>query len=134
MSTRTLILDKQQIEQRINRLAYQVYEDNADEQEIIIAGIMKSGYIVAERIADVLARVVDVGARIEHVDAVDDDLTLLVLFQAIDAADHRRLAGPGRSADDDALAAMDGEIDVLEDMEVPVPLVDAGHLDDDVGR
>jgi pyrimidine operon attenuation protein/uracil phosphoribosyltransferase len=57
MASQTLILDKHQIEQRINRLAYQVYEDNADEKEIIIAGILKSGYIVAERIADVLKKI-----------------------------------------------------------------------------
>src|SRR5205823_3815264 len=57
MSSRTLILDKHQIEQRINRLAYQVYEDNSDEKEIIIAGILKSGYIVAEKIANALKQI-----------------------------------------------------------------------------
>jgi pyrimidine operon attenuation protein / uracil phosphoribosyltransferase len=57
MASRTLILDKLQIEQKINRLAYQVYEDNADEKEIIVAGILKSGYIVAEKIAEVLKKI-----------------------------------------------------------------------------
>lgn len=49
-----LLLNKQQIRQRINRIAYQVYEDNFEEQEIIIAGIAKSGYVLAERIAAAL--------------------------------------------------------------------------------
>jgi pyrimidine operon attenuation protein/uracil phosphoribosyltransferase len=53
----TLILDKQQVEQKINRLAYQVYEDNSDEKEIIIAGIVQSGYTLAEKIADVLKNI-----------------------------------------------------------------------------
>jgi len=57
MASRTLILDKHQIEQKINRLAYQVYEDNADEKEIIVAGILSSGFIVAEKIAEVLKKI-----------------------------------------------------------------------------
>jgi len=51
---RTILLDEKQVVQRINRLAYQIYEDNASEKEIIIAGIMKSGYQVAEKIAAAL--------------------------------------------------------------------------------
>jgi len=54
MKNQTLLLTQQQISQKINRLAYQVYEDNIEEKEIIIAGIMKSGFIVAEKIATVL--------------------------------------------------------------------------------
>jgi pyrimidine operon attenuation protein/uracil phosphoribosyltransferase len=57
MATHTLILDKNQIEQKINRLAYQLYEDNAEEKEIIIAGILSSGYIVAEKIANTLEKI-----------------------------------------------------------------------------
>ena len=51
---RTILLDEKQVVQRINRLAYQIYEDNATEKEIIVAGIMKSGYQVAEKIAAAL--------------------------------------------------------------------------------
>jgi pyrimidine operon attenuation protein/uracil phosphoribosyltransferase len=57
MAQRTVILDKHQIEQKINRLAYQLYEDNAEEKEIIIAGILSSGYIVAEKIANTLKKI-----------------------------------------------------------------------------
>ena len=42
-----------------------------------------------------------------ELDAVDDDLALLVLLQPVDAADHGRLAGARGPADDDALAAPD---------------------------
>jgi pyrimidine operon attenuation protein/uracil phosphoribosyltransferase len=54
---KTVILSQAQIEQRINRIAYQVYEDNVDEQEIIIAGIAKSGFIFAKKIADALKKI-----------------------------------------------------------------------------
>src|SRR3546814_13613659 len=64
-----------------------------------------------------------------QLDFVDDDLALLVLLQPVDAADHGRLAGAGRSADDDALAAVDRQVDVLEDMELAIPLVHADDLD-----
>ena len=46
----TLLLDQKQIDQRINRLAYQIYEDNVEEKEIILAGILNNGYKVAERL------------------------------------------------------------------------------------
>ncbi|MCC7233166.1 MAG: phosphoribosyltransferase [Bacteroidia bacterium] len=53
----TLILNHKQIEQRINRIAYQVYEDNLDEKEVILAGIMISGFRVAEMIGRVLKKI-----------------------------------------------------------------------------
>lgn len=56
-TTQTLLLSSKQIEQRINRIAYQVYEDNADEKEIIVAGIHASGYKVAEQISAVLGKI-----------------------------------------------------------------------------
>ena len=56
---------------------------------------------------------------------------LLVLLQRVDAADHRRLAGAGRAADDDALAAVDGQRDVAQHVEGAVPLVDAVEADGD---
>jgi pyrimidine operon attenuation protein/uracil phosphoribosyltransferase len=46
-NTKTLILDHQKIEQKINRIAYQIYEDNYDQEGIIMAGIASNGYILA---------------------------------------------------------------------------------------
>lgn len=54
---RTLLLNEKQVIQRINRLAYQIYEDNAGENEIILAGIMKSGYQLSEKIAQTLKNI-----------------------------------------------------------------------------
>lgn len=52
--TATLILDSRQIENKIRRMAYQVYEQNSEENEIILAGIKNSGYKLAERLKEVL--------------------------------------------------------------------------------
>ncbi|MBE9584980.1 phosphoribosyltransferase [Mucilaginibacter sp. JRF] len=49
-----LILNSQQIQQKIDRIAYQILEDNFDEQEIMIAGILPRGNIIAQRIKAIL--------------------------------------------------------------------------------
>ncbi|HEU4716547.1 MAG TPA: phosphoribosyltransferase family protein [Bacteroidia bacterium] len=53
-SERTLVMNAGQIERRINRLAWQVYEHCFNEKEIIIAGIEPNGLTLSERIAAVL--------------------------------------------------------------------------------
>jgi pyrimidine operon attenuation protein / uracil phosphoribosyltransferase len=49
-----LILDKAQIEQKITRMAYEVYERNFEEQELVLAGIHQNGYLLAGMLADKL--------------------------------------------------------------------------------
>jgi pyrimidine operon attenuation protein/uracil phosphoribosyltransferase len=53
----TSVLSHKQIEQKINRLAWQVYEDNFGEKEIVVAGIANTGYVLAQRIAAVLGKI-----------------------------------------------------------------------------
>lgn len=50
--TKTLILNADQIRQKIDRIAYQIYENNFQEKEIIMAGIAPKGYILAQRLAE----------------------------------------------------------------------------------
>lgn len=52
--SRTQILNSKQIQQKINRIAYEIYENNYGEKEIIVAGIANNGYLLAKRIVDVL--------------------------------------------------------------------------------
>ena len=52
-----LILNKHQIEQKINRIAYQILEDNLDEKEIVLAGIWDRGYKLALRLQGVLGKI-----------------------------------------------------------------------------
>mgnify|MGYP003148381793 CR=1 FL=1 len=44
------ILNHEQIKHKIRRIAYQIYESNLNEQEIILAGIDKKGYELAQRL------------------------------------------------------------------------------------
>ena len=54
-----LILDKNQIQLRINRIAYQILEDNLGEDEIVLAGIWDRGYKLAVRLKQVLETISD---------------------------------------------------------------------------
>ncbi len=49
-----LILNQQQMQQKIDRIAYEILEDNFDEEEIWIAGILPRGNHIAARIKKVL--------------------------------------------------------------------------------
>eukprot|EP01136_Pigoraptor_vietnamica_P012410 Opistho-1_new@52305 len=53
-NSQVLILNKQQIQQKINRIAYQILEDNLEEKEIVLAGIWDRGYKLAVRLQTVL--------------------------------------------------------------------------------
>ena len=52
-----LILDKKQISQKIDRMAYQVLEDNLNETELVIAGIVDHGYTIAKRLKIILEKI-----------------------------------------------------------------------------
>lgn len=51
---KNIILSNQEIEHKIKRIAYQIYETFVDEEEIVIAGIASNGYVFAKKIADAL--------------------------------------------------------------------------------
>ncbi len=90
---------------------------------------MRKQVEVLEHHADFAPHLVDFLEVGRQFHAVNDDAASLVLFQTIDATDHRRFARSGWAANDDALAAHDLEIDIAQDVKVAVPLVHAGELD-----
>ena len=82
--------------------------------------------------ADFAAHGCDVLEIVVELDAVDDDPPFVMAFELIDAADQRRLAGPGRTADHHTFAETDLETDRLQRGEVAETFGDIGHLDDGV--
>jgi len=54
---RNIILNTVQINQKVKRIAYQIYESNTDEKEVIIAGIIGNGYIFAEKLVETLKEI-----------------------------------------------------------------------------
>ena len=51
------ILNHIEIEHKIRRIAYQIYETFVDENEIVLAGISKNGYVLAEKISHELQQI-----------------------------------------------------------------------------
>ena len=59
------ILDHNKIEQKINRMAYQIYEDHYDQKEIIVAGIADNGFRLAELICEKLKEIAPFKIKLE---------------------------------------------------------------------
>ena len=51
------ILDHKAIQHKILRIAYQIYESNVNEEEVILAGIADNGYKFAERLETALTKI-----------------------------------------------------------------------------
>ncbi|WP_295718182.1 phosphoribosyltransferase family protein [Mucilaginibacter sp.] len=59
-----LILNQQQIQQKLDRIAYQILEDNFDEEEILIAGILPRGDNIANRLKTILDGIAPFSTRL----------------------------------------------------------------------
>lgn len=55
-----IILTHEQIQHKIKRIAYQIYETNVNEKEIVIAGIAENGYTFAKRLKSILEDISDI--------------------------------------------------------------------------
>ena len=60
MKDKDIILNHEQIQHKIKRIAYQIYETNVNEKELIIAGVENNGYIFAERLYKELSNISDI--------------------------------------------------------------------------
>ena len=68
MSEKHLVLNHQQIQQKIDRIAYQVLEDSFEEEEIIIAGILPNGNKIAKRIKEILDGIAPFKSRLVSIE------------------------------------------------------------------
>ena len=64
MQEKTIILNHQQITHKIKRMAYQVYETNVNEKEVIIAGIKENGYLLAEKIKEEVEKIAPIKVQL----------------------------------------------------------------------
>lgn len=62
-----LILNRAQIEQKAMRMAYEIYERNFKEQELVLAGIHSNGYTLAEHLAQQLQQISPVKVQLLRV-------------------------------------------------------------------
>ena len=73
MSDQTLILNHEQIRQKINRIAYEIHENNFDSQSLIIVGVANQGFILAERVADMLRKISTIEITLARIDLNKDN-------------------------------------------------------------
>ncbi len=48
--TKNIILNHQEIQHKIRRIAYQIYESNVYEKDIILAGVQENGFLLAKKL------------------------------------------------------------------------------------
>lgn len=56
---KTIILEGKQVEQKINRIAYELFENNFTEKTLVLVGVLPQGYILAEKLAKILNKISD---------------------------------------------------------------------------
>jgi pyrimidine operon attenuation protein/uracil phosphoribosyltransferase len=54
---KTLVLDSEQVKQKIKRMAFEIYENNFKESSIILAGIDGQGYLFAQLLSKELGKI-----------------------------------------------------------------------------
>lgn len=55
-----VILNHNEINHKIRRIAFQIYESNVNEKEVVLAGIDKNGYVFAKKLKSVLQKISDI--------------------------------------------------------------------------
>jgi len=60
--SRSIILSNEQINHKIKRIAFEIYENNINEKTIILAGISKNGFVIAQKLKVVLEEISDIKA------------------------------------------------------------------------
>ena len=73
MTIRSKILDVQGIDQKIKRLAWQVYEKNSAEKEIIVVGISERGLILAKKLAAHIQEISKIKTKLAHLELDKDN-------------------------------------------------------------
>lgn len=58
--SKQIILNHQDILHKLKRIAYQIYESNVNESELILAGIDANGFVLAEKLKDYLDEISEV--------------------------------------------------------------------------
>ena len=59
MSEQNIILNHTDILNKLRRIAYQIYETNTNEKEVILAGIFKNGFVMASLLKEILDEISD---------------------------------------------------------------------------
>ena len=87
-TTGNIILNHTQISQKIKRIAFQIYETNSSEKEVILAGIVGNGYLFAEKLVEVLEEISSIKVTICKVN-IDKKKPLNPITTSLDVNDYK---------------------------------------------
>tara|TARA_B100000900_G_scaffold291647_1_gene250484 strand:- start:816 stop:1319 length:504 start_codon:yes stop_codon:yes gene_type:complete len=68
MTEKIKILDHKQLKQKINRLSWQVYENNIKEKNIVIVGISSRGTILAKELMKMIKKISNINVILGRID------------------------------------------------------------------
>lgn len=54
---RSIILTNTEIQHKIKRIAFQIYENNSNQKEVVIAGIANNGFLLAKKLKTALEKI-----------------------------------------------------------------------------
>jgi pyrimidine operon attenuation protein/uracil phosphoribosyltransferase len=61
---KSVILNNQEINHKIRRIAFQILENNSNEKELILAGIAKNGFLFAKRLERILNEISTISIKL----------------------------------------------------------------------
>lgn len=64
MAARTVVLEHDRIQRKLDRMALQLREENTGEQQLVIVGVMPRGAALARRLKKILDRTPDLGTEL----------------------------------------------------------------------
>lgn len=71
----TSILNSDQIDKKITRIAYEIYEENSSEKEVVLAGTYPGGYELAQKLEQVLKKISNLRITLTKVEVDKKALT-----------------------------------------------------------
>lgn len=83
-----VILNHNEINHKIRRIAFQIYESNVNEDEVILAGIDSNGYILAKKLKTVLQKISNINPVLCKV-TIDKKNPWEVIKTSIDEKDYK---------------------------------------------
>lgn len=81
------ILDKSTALKKLERMAYEIVEENIDEKEIILAGIRENGSIVATNIQAILGKICSIKTKLISIELDKRKPAAVKLSETIDFTD-----------------------------------------------
>ncbi|TVZ54955.1 pyrimidine operon attenuation protein/uracil phosphoribosyltransferase [Lutibacter sp. Hel_I_33_5] len=90
-TTNNIILTSVEVNQKIKRIAYQIYESNSSEKEIILAGIAGNGFVFSKLLKDVLIKISDIKINICEV-YVDKKNPLKPITTSLSSSEYKNKA------------------------------------------